>query len=74
MKESSKKELRKMMKIFMVLLLILGLSIMPILKLLNVVEATWVVAFIPLFMFIGFQLIWLLGYFSCWLAEPGTED
>lgn len=74
MKESKKKVLRSVMNILMILILVIGLTLTPILKVTNIVEMSWIVAFIPLMIFIAFQLIWLIGYFSCWIYELGTED
>lgn len=65
MKESKKKVLRSVMNILMILILmililVIGLTLTPILKVTNIVEMSWIVAFIPLMIFIAFQLIWLI--------------
>lgn len=74
MRESKKKILRQIVNLIMGSFICIGIMILPILKLVGVTSMSWIDTLIPLFFFIGFNLVWLAGYFSYWLAKPGTEN
>ena len=73
MKESKKAKLRNTFKWLGLLLTIVCILILPILKLLEVYDISWFDAFIPLMFTIGFNLFYLLGYFTWWLVQPGEQ-
>jgi len=74
MRESKKKILRQIVNLLIGSLVLIGICILPMLKLIGVTTMSWIDVLIPLFFFIGFNLVWLVGYFSYWLALPGTKD
>ena len=73
MKESKKAKLRNIFKWLGLSLTIVCILILPILKLLNIYNISWFDAFIPMMFCIGFNLFYLLGYFTWWLVQLGEE-